>query len=145
MKKTGVAIIKEKEVIEQKQMLFDKIVWLSTLLRLAARECLQLFCGRKKSHGLSVACTVCGSDVTCTGDGFDLNRKMLAIESGGRVLKPSTDLVRQIDDCVGEANAFYTLSFDPAPAVNPDEYHDLKVVIASAKARDQSRDSFPER
>jgi hypothetical protein len=77
----------------------------------------------------------------------NLDRKVLAVQSGGRVLEPSDDLrtdimhtgltdrtpafdlAGQIDKCVEEASAFYTLSFNPAPAERADEYRDLKVEI----------------
>ena len=39
------------------------------------------------------------------------------------------DLISQIESCVNQASAFYTLSFDPSPADHADEYHELKVQI----------------
>ncbi len=58
-----------------------------------------------------------------------LDRKVLAVQSGGRVLDRGYDLVSQIESCVGEAGAFYTLSFDPSHADHGNEYHELKVQI----------------
>ena len=63
---------------------------------------------------------------------MDLSRKVLAVQSGGRVLDRSSDLLSQIESCVREAGAFYTLSFDPAPADHPDEYHRLQVEVCEA-------------
>jgi VWFA-related protein len=62
-------------------------------------------------------------------DTGNLGLKVLAFQSGGRILGPDNDIVVQINSCVAEANAFYTLSFDPPHANHPDEYHDLKVLI----------------
>lgn len=59
----------------------------------------------------------------------NLDRKVLAVQSGGRVLGPGNDLVRQIDSCIQDASAFYTLSFDPPRANHPAEYHSLQVQI----------------
>ena len=60
----------------------------------------------------------------------NLDRKVLAVQSGGRVLGPGNDLVvGQIDDCVQEGRAFYTLSFNPSHADRPAEYHSLQVQI----------------
>jgi VWFA-related protein len=59
----------------------------------------------------------------------NLGLKVLAIQSGGRVLGPSSDLVGQIASCVQDASSFYTISFDPPRADKPQEYHDLKVII----------------
>jgi VWFA-related protein len=59
----------------------------------------------------------------------NLALKVLAVQSGGRVLGPNNDIAAQIDSCVEDARSFYTLSFDPPRADHADEYHDLKVVI----------------
>jgi VWFA-related protein len=65
-------------------------------------------------------------------DTGDLALKVLAIQSGGRILGPDNDIVGQIDNCIAEANAFYTLSFNPPPAEHLDQYHDLKVTVSHA-------------
>ncbi len=54
---------------------------------------------------------------------------VLAIQSGGLVLDPISDMARAIEDCVEDARAFYTISFDPPHAGKPDDYHDLKMQI----------------
>jgi VWFA-related protein len=56
---------------------------------------------------------------------------VLALQSGGLVLDASPDIVRGIARCVEDASAFYTVSFDPPHAAQPDEYHDLKVQIGA--------------
>jgi len=60
---------------------------------------------------------------------MSLYRKVLAEQSGGHVLNTSFDLVGQIESCVHEPNTFYTLSFDPQPTMQQNEYHDLNVQI----------------
>ena len=62
-------------------------------------------------------------------DTGNLALKVLAIQSGGRILGPDNHLAEQIDNCIADANAFYTISFNPSPAEHADEYHDLKVVV----------------
>jgi VWFA-related protein len=59
----------------------------------------------------------------------NLSVKVLAVQNGGRVLGLDNGLKAQIDTCVQDAGAFYTLSFDPPPAGQPGEYHDLKLQI----------------
>ena len=54
---------------------------------------------------------------------------VLAEQSGGRVLGPDNDLVAQINSCVADAAAFYTISFDPPRADKTNEYHELKVQV----------------
>jgi VWFA-related protein len=78
----------------------------------------------------------------------NLDRKVLAVQSGGRVLEPTDDLTTdimhtgltdrtpafnlagQIESCVEEANDFYRLSFNPSPTDRVDEYRSLEVHIA---------------
>jgi VWFA-related protein len=60
-------------------------------------------------------------------DTGDLALQVLALQSGGRVLGPDNNLVEQINACIGEANAFYSLSFDPSHAAHANEFHTLKV------------------
>jgi VWFA-related protein len=62
-------------------------------------------------------------------DSANLSLKVIATESGGRVLGPDNDIAGQINTCIEDAKAFYTLSFDPPPAAQADEYHDLKVQV----------------
>jgi VWFA-related protein len=54
---------------------------------------------------------------------------VLAIQSGGLVLDELSNISRSIEHCVEDARAFYTMSFDPPYAGQPDEYHDLKLQI----------------
>jgi VWFA-related protein len=63
-------------------------------------------------------------------DTGDLALKVLAIQSGGRNLGPDNDIAGQIYTCIADANAFYTLTFNPPPAEHADEYHDLKVTVS---------------
>lgn len=59
----------------------------------------------------------------------NLGLQVLATQSGGRVLNSSNDIAKSIADCLEDAKAFYTVSFDSAPADNPNEYHNLQVKI----------------
>jgi VWFA-related protein len=111
---------------------FYAIYWFSTLLREArialysfsvGEDPSQLFTSLYKSY-------LNGVESVRDASFMDLTRKVLAVQSGGRVLDRSSDLVSQIESCVREAGAFYTLSFDPASADHPDEYHRLKVEIS---------------
>jgi VWFA-related protein len=65
------------------------------------------------------------SDVEDASSHFAL--PVLALQSGGLVLDKSPNIVHALRDCVEDASAFYTVSFDPPHAAQPDEYHDLKV------------------
>jgi hypothetical protein len=61
--------------------------------------------------------------------GANLSVKVLALHNGGRVLGLDNGLRAQIDTCVQDASAFYTLTFDPPHAGQANEYHDLKLQI----------------
>ena len=60
---------------------------------------------------------------------MNVYRKVLAVQSGGRVMDSNADLLKEIESCVRDAGPFYRISFDPQPADHPSEYHDLKVVV----------------
>jgi hypothetical protein len=62
----------------------------------------------------------------------NLALRVLVIQTGGRVLGPDNNLADRIENCVQDAVSFYELSFDPARADQPDQYHDLKVTIDKA-------------
>lgn len=59
----------------------------------------------------------------------NLALQVLAAQSGGRVLNSDNDVTKEIAECMRDARAFYTLSFDSPPADHPDEYHDLAVKV----------------
>jgi VWFA-related protein len=60
----------------------------------------------------------------------DLSLPVFAIHSGGLVLNTPGDLVNQLNRCVAEAKAYYTLGFDPSKADHTDEYHELEAKIS---------------
>jgi VWFA-related protein len=63
-------------------------------------------------------------------DTGNLALKVLVTHSGGRILGPDNELAKQIDDCIADADAFYTISFNPPAAEHANAYHELKVEIS---------------
>jgi len=59
----------------------------------------------------------------------DLGLEVISAQSGGQVLNGSTDLEEDLNKCISDANAFYTLSFDAPPAEHADEYHAMSVTV----------------
>ena len=127
---------------------FDMIEWFSTLLREARITLYSFSVGETNADGRALTYLTYLSGVKSVQEAtfMHLNRKVIAVETGGRVLEPSedlmgdpvtgltdfkpiADLVLQINSCVREAGTFYTLSFDPSRADRLDEYHDLKVQV----------------
>lgn len=135
-----------------KQSLFDRIVWFSTLLR-QAHITLDTLSAGEVAIELNGFSTVAAGPAPAEfpwnalhpilsprqlglvppGSGvLNLNRKVLALESGGRVMPVGGDLVHQLEDCTRDAGDFYSLSFNPAPAQHFDEYHSLEVHVSQA-------------
>jgi hypothetical protein len=61
--------------------------------------------------------------------GIDLYKKVLAVESGGRVLPDEHNSAKQMAECVRGADTYYTLTFDPAPAAHEDDLHTVDVKL----------------
>jgi VWFA-related protein len=55
---------------------------------------------------------------------------VVATQTGGGVLSTPNDLGASIGKRVEQASKFYSLTFDPPPTNNVDEYHDLKVEVS---------------
>jgi VWFA-related protein len=62
----------------------------------------------------------------------NLALKVLVTQTGGKIMGPSNDLAEQIDRCILDANAFYTISFDPPVAERADEYHRIDLQMNQA-------------
>ena len=75
--------------------------------------------------GLRRASSATANDLT-----NDLAIDVLAAQSGGQVLAPEdNNLAPLIQACVRNPDSFYTLSFEPEPTDQPDDYHRLSVAI----------------
>ena len=116
---------------KDQQRYFDGIVELSTKLRQARMVVYSV----APSTGADTTYTIRYQDYLKPvkspreSDPGDLSLKVLATQTGGKILGPNNDLASQIDKCITDANDFYRISFDPPLAEHADEYHDLKVVV----------------
>ena len=111
------------------QHYFDTIVELSTRLREARMSICSVSWDEPGPATLLYRDFVKGVASTDKANPPNLALRVLATQSGGRILGPNNDVVAQIYSCTQDANAFYRLSFDPTPASKQNEYHDLKVQI----------------
>lgn len=59
----------------------------------------------------------------------NLGLQVLATQTGGRVLISNNDVAGEIASVVGDANAFYVLTFDGLPGDGPNEYHALDIKL----------------
>jgi VWFA-related protein len=112
---------------EVKRDLFQKICWFSILLRQAriVLDCFSLAEGSPKQNSWNRF--LAGVPLAEQASWMNLFKNVLAVQSGGRVLPSSNDLVGPMNECIDNARIFYTLTFDPPLAAHANEYHSLKV------------------
>lgn len=116
---------------EEQHRNFDKIVRLSDSLR-EARISVYSISSIQSASGANVYRDFLkGVKSAGKSSPANLGLKVLAIQSGGRVLGPDNHLTAQIDSCVKDASPFYSLSFDPPRGDHANEYHDIKVLVGS--------------
>jgi len=78
----------------------------------------------------------------------NLALQVLADRSGGRVMNSGNDVAGEIATCVGDASAFYVLSFECAAGDGPNEYHALEIKIDKPGLAARTRSGYyaqPER
>jgi VWFA-related protein len=114
---------------KDRQLDFSGIVQFSTRLREARIAVYSISAGTPGFGTFLYQDSLKGVKTPDKADLSYLNLKVLAVESGGRVTGPDNDLTAQISQCVQDATAYYTISFDPPHADRADEYHDLKVLV----------------
>ena len=74
--------------------------------------------------------------------GGDLALQVLATQTGGLALNSSNDIAAQIDKCVADADAYYTLIFDPPPSEQPNEFHAIDVKIETPGLTARTRNGY---
>jgi VWFA-related protein len=111
------------------QEMFNEVVDLSTTLRQARMTVYSVSLGEMELGTYLYESYLKGVRTPDKVNPANLALKVLAVQTGGRAVPPNNDLVGQIESCVQDAGAFYTISFNPPTADKPNEYHDLKVEI----------------
>lgn len=111
------------------QELFDRIVELSTAMREARLAVYSISLGQANMDTFLYQGFLKGVKTPDKANPQALGLKVLAVQSGGRVLGPDNNIAAQIVNCIRDSTAFYTLSFDPPRADRANEYHDLKVQV----------------
>ena len=114
---------------KEQQQDFDALVQLSTRLREARVSVYSVSLGQPNLGTFLYQGFLKGVKTPAKMNLPNLGLKVFAVETGGRVVGPDNDMAAQIDRCVQDAGAYYTLSFDPPRANGANEYHDLKVVV----------------
>jgi VWFA-related protein len=114
---------------KDQQHMFSEIVDLSTSLREAHMALYSVNMGEPGLGTYLYQGFLKGVKTPEKANPSDLGLKVLAVQSGGRAISPDNDVASQIDSCIQDATAWYTISFDPPRADKPNEYHDLKLEV----------------
>jgi VWFA-related protein len=72
----------------------------------------------------------------------DLSLQVLAVQSGGLALASNNDVSQLLEKCMADTEAYYELSFVPAPADHRDEYHNLLVQVAKPGLTARTRTGY---
>jgi VWFA-related protein len=125
------------DATDAKKKVFDTAYWASTLFREAHMTIYSFSEGELSESGdRAYKALLDGPKSTEDVRWMSLYKKVLAIQSGGRVMYPDfsrmgqvDELRNQINDVVREADTFYMLSIDPSQTAHFDEYHALHVEV----------------
>jgi len=109
--------------------LLGTITWFSDLLREAHLVLYSFGVGGIDARRQSYEDYLGGVSSANKANLMQLNREVLAVQSGGRVIDGKFDLEREIEKCAQESGPYYRISFDPFRAERRDEYHSLKVEV----------------
>jgi VWFA-related protein len=72
----------------------------------------------------------------------NLALQVIATQSGGLSLFGSNDIVDGVDHCITDANAFYVMTMEAAPADRPDDYHSLEVKVRTPGLTARTRTGY---
>jgi len=68
--------------------------------------------------------------------------QVFAVQTGGRVLNASNDVAAEIATCVGDATAYYSVTFDSLPGDGPNEYHALEIKLGKPGLKALTRTGY---
>jgi VWFA-related protein len=77
-----------------------------------------------------------------TSDSRSLTLPLMAMQSGGGVLKAKNNLFTLIAKRIEEGSCFYSLTFDPPRTIQVDEYHHVKVEVNKSYTTVLTRDGY---
>ncbi len=110
----------------QKQF-FDSVVALNTMLREGQIELSSVAQGMPGEGTYSYESYLKGVKKPTQAMPPNLALKVMAIQSGGRVIPPSNDVAAAIGTIVQDAGTYYEIIFEPPKPDGPNEFHELKL------------------
>jgi VWFA-related protein len=108
---------------------FDSIVGLNTLLREGQIELSSIAQGLPGDRTFLYESYLKGVKKPNQSNPPNLGLKVLAMQSGGRVIPPGNDVAAAIAMVVQDAGTYYEITFEPPRPDGPNEYHELKLKV----------------
>ena len=72
----------------------------------------------------------------------NLSLQVIATQTGGLALNSSNDIAGQIDQCMSDADAYYTLTLATAPSEQPNEFHSIEVKVNEPGLTARARNGY---
>jgi VWFA-related protein len=72
----------------------------------------------------------------------DLALQVIATQTGGLALRSSNDITQQINHCLADVDAYYTLTLEMAPADEVNAFHGLTVKVAPGGLTARTRNGY---
>jgi VWFA-related protein len=72
----------------------------------------------------------------------DLGLQVLAVQSGGLAITAGNDIAGDLQQCLASVAPYYEISFNPAPATQADQYHQLEIKIAKSGLIARTRQGY---
>jgi VWFA-related protein len=129
----------------QREQMFASIVSLSTRLRQARITLYSLDPLGIRDIGLRTSAYVAyvkGVSKPKDVEMGNMALQVFAVNSGGLVLNSGNDLADLLQKCLTDTEAYYEISFEPAPGGQRDEYHHLEIRIAKPGLNARTRQNY---
>lgn len=115
--------------IKGQKQFFDSVVALSTMLREGQIELSSVAQGMPTGGTYLYESYLKGVKKPTQAMPPNLALKVIATQSGGRVIPPSNDVASSIGAVVQDGGIYYEITFDPPKPDGPNEYHELKLKV----------------
>ncbi len=72
----------------------------------------------------------------------DVSLQVLVTQSGGRVFFGNNLVKDSLNKAIADLSAFYTLTIDPAPSTQPNQFHTLEIKLSDPKLEVLTRNGY---
>ncbi len=114
------------------EVFFDRIVALNSMLRDEQIELSSVAQGMPGQGTYLFESYIKGVKKRTQAMPGNLALKVMAIQSGGRVIPPTNDVASAIGTVVQDGGTYYEITFAPPKPDGPNEYHELKMKMSQA-------------